>query len=107
MVGEARVLGQERAVQVAAVGSFVYGALGAVLPVVAAADDTLAEGSAAGAKIRQAGVVLECDDGADARNGAIHQHVAYIALVARVGMRVEQADAGEVFGVERAVVFAE
>src|SRR4051794_22248046 len=107
MVGETWVLGQERAVQVAAVRGLVYGTLGAVLPVVAATDDALAERSTAGAKIRQAGVVLEGDDGADARNSAIHQHVADVALVARIGVRVEQADAGEVFGVERAVVFAE
>src|SRR5437764_1332257 len=104
MIGKARVLGEERAMQIAAIGGLVYGTLRTIFAVVAPADKALAQWSAARAEIRAPGMIFKRHDGAHFRHCALHQHVADIPRMPRVGVRVEQADSGQVVALERAIV---
>src|SRR5436190_8229491 len=104
VVGEPGILRQERAVEVAAVGVAVDGALGAVLPVVAVALEHPPERPAARPEVGLAAVVLEADQCPPrAVQVRLDDDVADVPARPRHRAHVEDADAGELLAVHGGV----
>src|SRR5690349_6639220 len=94
LVGDPRVLRQQRPVHVRADDPLAPAALGAVLAVVAGAGDHPPERLDAAAEPGAAGVVLEADHGAAV--AAVDEHVPDQARLAGHGLEVDEAGAGDV-----------
>src|ERR1700687_4121064 len=109
MVGQVRVLGQQRAVKVGAEDASLDAAFGVVLTVVAKAHAHTSEGLGLGPEISAAAMVLEADEGRRLEVGqvGIHDHVADEAPLAGLGAHVDEADAREPLAIGGLVVVAE
>src|SRR5688572_2580655 len=103
-VGQRRVLGQDRSVEIAPERVSVLRALGAVFPIVAAPVNDLGHRLDAVAKPGQAAVVFEPDQLAPL---ALRDDVTNEALVPRFGLDIEDADARQGSGVVGTVDMAE
>src|SRR5690242_7771607 len=107
MVGEVRVLRQERSMQVGAIGIAVDAALAPVFAIVAMASQHPPQRLGAAAEIGPAAVILEADERALAPGqGDIADAAGHLlALVDRPG--VEDADAFQVWPLGGMIVFRE
>src|SRR5229473_5013352 len=109
VVGEVRVLGQERTVQVGPQDSTLQAAFGVVLTVVAEAHAHVPQGFGLRPEERAAAVVLETDEGRgrDVGQVGVDDDIADESALACVGADVDQADAGESLALAGLVVVAE
>src|SRR5712692_8238427 len=109
VVGEMRVLGQQRTVEVRAEDGSLEAAFGVILAVVAEAHAHVAERPGFRAKVRAAAVILKADQGLWVEVGqvGVDDHVADEPAFAGLGAHVDEADAGEPVAVGGLVVVAE
>src|SRR6266851_5700849 len=109
VVGEMRVLGQQRTVEVRAEDGSLQAAFGVILAVVAAAHAHAAERPGFRPQVRATAVILEADEGLWVKVGhvGVDNHVADESALAGLGANVDEADAGEALAVGGQVVVAE
>src|SRR5260370_11183179 len=108
VVGELRVLGQQRTVEVRAEDGPLEAAFGVILAVVAEAHAHAAERPSFRPQVRTPAVILEADQGLWVETGqvGVDDHVADESALAGFGAHVDEADAGEPLAVGGLVVVA-
>src|SRR5216684_2343212 len=109
VVGEMRVLGQQRTVEVRAEDGSLQAAFGVILTVVAEAHAHVAERPGFRPQVRATAVILEADEGLWVEVGhvGVDDHIANESALAGLGANVDEADAGEALAVGGQVVVAE
>src|SRR6266851_188333 len=109
VVGEMRVLGQQRTVEVRAEDGSLQAAFGVILAVVAEAHAHAAKRPGFRPQVRATAVILEADEGLWVKVGhvGVDDHIANESALAGLGANVDEADAGEALAVSGQVVVAE
>src|SRR5712692_1456582 len=109
VVGEMRVLGQQRTVEVRAEDGSLQAAFGVILTVVAEAHAHAAERPGFRPQVRATAVILEADEGLWVEVGhvGVDDHIADESALAGLGANVDEADAGEALAVGGLVVVAQ